>query len=65
MRLDLIRATELDAPTILEMQRECFKMHFERYGDIETSPVYESIEKLLNKINYQNLFLNFFLDFHF
>lgn len=54
MKTELTKATASDAETILEIQKECFKLHFERYQDVYTSPVNETIEKMLFKINYKN-----------
>ena len=54
MKIELINATASDAKAMLEIQKECFKLHFERYQDVETSPVNESIEKMMFKINYDS-----------
>jgi GNAT superfamily N-acetyltransferase len=54
MNISLKKATASDAEDMLGMQKECFKTHFERYQDVETSPVNEPIEKMLFKINYEN-----------
>lgn len=54
MNITLVRAEAPDAEAMLEMQKECFKSHFEKYHDVETSPINESMEKMLFKINYEN-----------
>lgn len=54
MDILLIKATESDADIMLKMQKECFKSHFEQYQDVEASPVNESIDKMLFRINYEN-----------
>jgi GNAT superfamily N-acetyltransferase len=54
VKIELIKAKASDAEVMLEMQKKCFKIHFERYHDVDTSPVNESIEKMLLKINYES-----------
>lgn len=54
MDITLVKAEPSDAEAMLKMQKECFKPHLEKYQDIETSPVNESMEKMLFRINYEN-----------
>jgi len=38
---------------MLDMQKKCFKKHYERYQDISGSPYNEILEKMLFRINYE------------
>ena len=53
MNILLIKATTSDAEAMQKMQIESFKPHLKRYKDVETSPVNESLERMLYKINYE------------
>lgn len=53
MNLELVKATSSDAEAMQRMQVESFLPHFERYQDIETSPVKEPLEKMVSRINYE------------
>jgi len=53
MDFQLVRATADDAQDLLNMQRKCFKNHFERYQDLSGSPYKELLEKMLFKINHE------------
>lgn len=50
MDLHLIKATAVDAETMLELQKKCFAMHFERYHDVEKSPYNDTTDKILSRI---------------
>lgn len=54
MNIHLIKATASDAEALQNMQIECFMPHFERYQDVATSPVNESLEKMRFRINDEN-----------
>jgi GNAT superfamily N-acetyltransferase len=53
MDVQLIRATANDAQNMLNMQKKCFKKHFEKYQDLSGSPYKEVLEKMLFRINYE------------
>lgn len=53
MNIQLIKATTSDAEAMQKMQIESFTPHFQRYNDVATSPVNESLEKMLYRINYE------------
>lgn len=53
MNIRLIKATTNDAEAMQKMQIESFTPHFLRYKDDATSPVNESLEKMLYRINYE------------
>lgn len=53
MKIKLIKATESDAEAMQKMQIESFTPHFQRYKDLESTPVNESLEKMLFRINYE------------
>lgn len=53
MDTQLIKATTSDADAMLIMQIESFTPHFQRYMDVETSPVNESLEKMIYRISYE------------
>lgn len=53
MDVQLIRATANDAQDMLNIQKKCFKIHFERYQDVSGSPYKEVLEKMLFRINYE------------
>lgn len=53
MNIQLIKATVLDAEVMGKMQVESFKPHLQRYKDVATSPVNESLEKMVYRINYE------------
>lgn len=54
MDIQLLKANESDAERMLEIQRMCFKAHYERYHDDAGSPYTESSEKMLFKIAFKN-----------
>ena len=53
MDLQLIPASETDAQSMLNMQKICFKKHFETYQDHSGSPYTEVLEKMVFRINYE------------
>ena len=53
MNIKLVKATELDAVVMRNMQMKSVTPQFERYKDIETSPVNESLEKMFDRIKYE------------
>ena len=53
MNIQLIKATTSDSEAMQKMQIESFTPHFLRYKDDATSPVNESLEKMLYRINYE------------
>lgn len=50
MKLNLIRATVEDAQLIWEMQIEAFADLLKEYGDMDTSPGNEPIEKVIRRL---------------
>lgn len=50
MKINLIEATEKDAELIHRMQVESFRELYLKYRDTETSPVNESVEKIIRKL---------------
>lgn len=50
MKVNLIRATEKDAELIHQLQVESFHEIYLKYRDEETSPVNESIDKIIQKL---------------
>lgn len=53
MNIQLIKATTSDAEAMQKMQIESFTPHFQHYKDVAKSPVNESLEKMLYRINYE------------
>ncbi|WP_045575518.1 GNAT family N-acetyltransferase [Desulfosporosinus sp. I2] len=53
MEIQLIKATTSDAEAMRIMQIESFTPHFQHYMDVETSPVNESLEKMIYRISYE------------
>ena len=53
MNILLIKAATSDAESMHQMQIESFTPHFQRYKDVATSPVNESLEKMQYRINYE------------
>jgi len=53
MNIQLIKATTSDAEAMQRMQIESFTPHYQRYMDVETSPVNESLEKMIYRVNYE------------
>ena len=51
MKIKLEKATVLDAPAILAMQKAAFLPLLEQYQDHETNPVNETLERVLGRIN--------------
>jgi len=50
MKINLIKATEKDAELIHQMQVESFYELYLKYKDEETSPVNESVDKIVQKL---------------
>ena len=51
MKIKLEKATALDAPAILAMQKAAFLPLLEQYQDHDTNPVNETLERVLGRIN--------------
>ncbi|MFJ6210224.1 hypothetical protein [Lysinibacillus sp. NPDC092081] len=47
MNIVIKRTSEIEAPILLEIQKEAFEDDFRKYEDHDTSPVNEPIERLL------------------
>lgn len=50
MNIVIKRTNEIEAPILLEIQKEAFEDDLRMYEDHNTSPVNEPIERLLRKI---------------
>jgi len=50
MKIQLVKATTSDAKAMRKMQIESFIPHFQRYKDVSTNPVNESLDKMLYRI---------------
>ena len=53
MDIELLKADESDAESLLEIQRKCFKDLYERYHDDAGSPYTEDIQKMLYKVTFK------------
>lgn len=51
MIIQLVKAIASDARVMQKMQIESFAFHFERYQDVDTSPVKEPLEKMISRIH--------------
>ncbi|WP_108669941.1 GNAT family N-acetyltransferase [Peribacillus acanthi] len=54
MKITLEKATHTDAETIFDIQIKAFQPLLEKYRDYETSPVNESIARVMERINHSN-----------
>ncbi|MFF2176328.1 GNAT family N-acetyltransferase [Lysinibacillus sp. NPDC058147] len=50
MNIVIKRTNEIEAPILLEIQKEAFEDDLRKYEDHDTSPVNEPVERLLRKI---------------
>ena len=62
VKITLRRASERDAERLWEMQVEAFSEMYKKYGDCETSPAAEPLEKMLLRLN-QPFTYFYFIDF--
>lgn len=51
MKIELEKATALDAAAILSMQKSAFLPLLEKYQDMDTNPANETEERILTRIN--------------
>jgi hypothetical protein len=49
--IEILRATEEDAPTILEVKQRAFSKEFELYGAKSIPPNFDSINRQIELIN--------------